>query len=532
MQGLGQDSREEFLGDMIFRRQFLLGPEYHEINRKWKYYDVNDRLRLSVHPDLPCVRVEEGCRSLTLLGYILDPRHPKDDDHRILEKLLFDSGTLEDMLSAFDPLTGRWAVIYLEGEKVVIFHDPAGMRQIYYGCDGKGRLWGGSSASLVARMTGSEPDNQHLQQMVRDGVINPGIDYFWPGDSSEFLGVRRLLPNHYLDVTTRKASRFWPQLPIHKLSEDEGIARCAATLSGAISAAAARFPLALSITAGLDSRLLLAASRGVTDKLSFYTCKRLAMSSISPDIRVPKKMLKDLGLNHSIIRLHRITGGPVRETLLNTFFLVNDNVISEIAALIENPPREDKSWVTVNGNVCEIARTVYCEFVRAAHKQILMTPENLAFEARMGNCRFVEEQFGAWLENARQAIESSGINPWDLFYWEQKMGAWLGKLRTEFDLAEEVFSPYNCRSLIVDMLGVDESLRWPPKYIFFRNMISHLWPQLLKYPINPKDHARIARNKYKLLVDRMKELAKAGVQRAGLYPLYFYLRQRKQGKTK
>jgi hypothetical protein len=504
---------------MAFRRQFILGPEYSEINPGWKRHLLNSCLCLSVHPDLPCIRVEEGCRSLTLLGYILDPEHPESDDKTILKKLLRESVTVEDIFSAFDTLMGRWAVIYITGGRVVVFHDPTGMRQIYYARDDSGRLWLGSRPCLLTHATGHAPDLNTRQQLLSDGAFSPHVDHFWPGESSAFLGIQRLLPNHCIDATSGQVSRFWPRLPIPKISEEEGVIQCTAKLTGAISAAARRFPLAFAITAGLDSRLLLAASRDVSEKMSFYTVKRPGMYAISPDIYIPKKMMGDLGFHRHVIFAQPISGGPVSEALNRAFYPIHQSVLHEVAALIEKPPRTDGAWVTVNGNVCEIARCFY--------RRVEVTPENLASSAGMGNSQFAAVQFRAWYENAKPAIESAGINPWDLFYWEQKMGGWFGTIRSQFDLAEEVFTPYNSRSLLVTMLGVDESLRSEPHYPFFKKMISSLWPTLLEYPINPNDYVRLIRNRYLSMVNGAMGMAKAGAQLTGIYPLYAAFKKKK-----
>jgi hypothetical protein len=519
MQIQHQEYDHAFIKNLAFRRQFVLGPEHHDdITMGWDRYRVNDRLWVSCHPDLPCIRVEVDCRSLTLLGYILDPRVPERTDKTILENLLHNWTTIEDLLSAFDPLVGRWAIIYTESEQVVVFHDATGMRQVYFAHDDNGTLWCGSSPCLLSRIIGLEPDLQNRQQLLRDGVFSQYVDHFWPGNGSAFLGIQRLLPNHYLDAITSQVSRFWPRIPMPVLSEDKSISLCAATLTGSISAAAARFPLALAITAGLDSRLLLAASRGVAEKLSFYTLKRPGMHSISPDVRVPRRLLGDLGLRHRLISVQRVSSGLINDTLHNTFYPVHQSLCDVIEALIADPPRSDGVWVTVNGNVCETARCFY--------NRVEVSPDSLANKAGMGNSRFAAEQFWAWYESAQTAIEATGINPWDLFYWEQKMGGWLGTIRTEFDLAEEVFTPYNCRSLLECMLGVDESLRSAPQYQFFRKLISTLWPELLEYPVNPKDYISLARNHYRSTINRVLGLAKAATQRLGIYPLYAFLKQR------
>jgi hypothetical protein len=74
----------------------------------------------------------------------------------------------------------------------------------------------------------------------------------------------------------------------------------------------------------------------------------------------------------------------------------------------------------------------------------------------------------------------------DLFYWEQRAGNWLATCELEFDIAwKDIFTPYNCRLLLMDMLSADDIYRRPPQYELYKKMILTLWPEVLAEPINP-----------------------------------------------
>jgi hypothetical protein len=115
-----------------------------------------------------------------------------------------------------------------------------------------------------------------------------------------------------------------------------------------------------------------------------------------------------------------------------------------------------------------------------------MTTDKMATAVHMSSSPFAKEQLLQWHKEALPAIELSGINAWEFFYWEQRLSAWAGTVRSEFDVVEEAVSPYNSRMLLETMLGVDLSLRRSPDFVFHRGVIEFLWPQLLDYPINPK----------------------------------------------
>ena len=73
----------------------------------------------------------------------------------------------------------------------------------------------------------------------------------------------------------------------------------------------------------------------------------------------------------------------------------------------------------------------------------------------------------------------------DLFYWEHWAGNFAAMSQAEWDIVQEVFTPYNCRRLLTNMLSVDERLRDHDETVFYRELINELWPEVLSEPINP-----------------------------------------------
>lgn len=69
-----------------------------------------------------------------------------------------------------------------------------------------------------------------------------------------------------------------------------------------ITAASKRYPMAFTITAGWDTRLLLAASRALSSKI-YYSSLQRSSRKYERDVHVPERLLRKLGLNHHIVRL-------------------------------------------------------------------------------------------------------------------------------------------------------------------------------------------------------------------------------------
>jgi hypothetical protein len=66
----------DFDDGLIYRRQFAIGPREFQFVPGCVASKIGTRLILTAHPDLLTQQVVDGDRSLTLLGYILDPHSP------------------------------------------------------------------------------------------------------------------------------------------------------------------------------------------------------------------------------------------------------------------------------------------------------------------------------------------------------------------------------------------------------------------------------------------------------------------------
>jgi hypothetical protein len=127
----------------------------------------------------------------------------------------------------------------------------------------------------------------------------PAADRWIPGSLTAHEGVSRLLPNHYLDLETWQAVRFWPRRGFALRGTRRTAAeRVAGRLQATVCAAAGDWRhVGLAMTAGFDSRLLLAAARPVADRLHIFT---LTPEERGIDQIMSREICDHLGLSHSL----------------------------------------------------------------------------------------------------------------------------------------------------------------------------------------------------------------------------------------
>ena len=294
------DRLHDKLPSALYRMQFILGPRFPVGLRDWQQVRIGEQLHLAAHPDLNVEQASNATVSLTLIGYLLDPHNPQASNSDILDSLISSINQFEDLFDLIYPLGGRWVLLVDDNQCTRLLGDAAGLRQVFYSdAQHTSECWCASQPSHIATELGVEMEPEALDFIEWFQTQSP--ESWWPGYSSPYREIKRLLPNHYLDLETIKPHRFWPRQPRAEYPLDHVLPKISTTLSGMIQSAVARFDLAMAISAGWDSRLMLTACRPVAKDLSYYTGKNPDMAWAHMDVRIPTRLLSKLELKHDII---------------------------------------------------------------------------------------------------------------------------------------------------------------------------------------------------------------------------------------
>lgn len=472
---------------LLFRRQFILGPYYIESLSSWKRFTVRNDIYLTVHPDLPVCQVKQEGKTITLLGYVLDPYNPQYDDLDILNVLLNKLSLQENLKSIVQHTYnygGRWIIIIDDGNEIILFTDACGYRQVFYTDPAYCRdLWCASQPGTIAQVLGLRTDEEALKFVDLDKYKHWGNrEYIFPGKSSLFKEIKRLLPNHYLDFRTGSCRRYWPDGYLVSMSLEECVQRSSDMLKGLIKSAFKRFELALSISAGRDSRLILAACKDISDSLFIFTSIYWQLNEKSADIKIPSLLLSRLGLRHSIIKCPKEMDREFSEIYYRNVSAAHD-VYGPIAQGMYDHYPQNK--ICMKGNAIPIVK---CVDPKTSNRKEVDT-DILAKLHRVERSPFSKKYYAEWLSDTKEIYN---VNVFDLFWWEVKEGSWQAMSQLEMDIAQEVFVPFNCRNLLVHMLSVEERHRRAPEYELHNRMMGNLWPDLLEVPINPQEKNKSA----------------------------------------
>jgi hypothetical protein len=418
--------------------------------------------------------------SLTLLGFILDPDAPDLDDAGIVGGMAFAARPGISPVDLTGRFGGRWLLFIEEPDDVRIFADPAGLRQMFHSdAAATGAIWAASEPGILAEILGLEIPPEARDFMASDGYTR-NSEHWWPWDTSPFREIRRLSPNHELSVRTGAARRFWPDKGFPRSAPDKAAEVVGETLRGLITAMHARGPLALNLTAGLDSRMVLAAARPVARDGVFTTSKKPDALESDPDLVISRKLAATLGLQHRVIPAASVLREEFRELYFSSNLLYHEKWAFLAQAGLDAFNGEK---IGVTGHVAEVARNFYIKQSGLEGRQAF-TPELLARATGLGQQAFVVRAMERWTAGLGELYNYDAR---DLLYWENRLGSWLASCQQEFLLVSgETLSPFNCRRIMEAALSVDPLLRSDPDYPFFRTVIARLWPECLELPINPK----------------------------------------------
>ncbi len=477
--GLGTDN-------LLYRNQFVLGHRYRGELRSWKRLKVGKSWYLTVHPDLNTCQVASDNIVITLLGYLIDPRDSEARDEEILRRIIRDMPGPDGFAAATSSYGGRWALIIADRGSTLLFNDAAGLRQIFYSHPGStGEMWCASQPGLIASHLKLDLDPLAVD-FVDSYAFRKNREFRWPGHSTLYRQIDHLLPNHCLELETGTVRRYWPVRALAASSPEQAMEKAAPLLQGLMNGISMRFPLALSITSGIDSRIVLASSRGLKEGFRTMTVRQIDMPEDHADITIPKLLAKRFDLSHDIVKSSLLMDDGFVSVFKRNVPAPHYIYAPDAQAILRH---YGQARVAVTGSASEIARSSFRTQLRRPVGEPV-TAQDLARLQGMGVHPFAVESFSEWLGGIG---DLHGIDMLDLFEWEQGHGNWLAMCQLEFDIAwKDIFTPFNCRELLEILLSADRACRIEPGYELFEGLIRRLWPELLTIPINPHRDKKVS----------------------------------------
>lgn len=458
-----------------FPKGFILTASGSEVPAA--FAPVDGCPNLYAHPWLDVDTHSDDETFVAVLGLCVSTRTMKPlKTAQVLHSALLNSEA--EFIEKLSWLAGRYAIFFGRRGSVRVVTDATGMRSVFYADDGSTVA---SHAFLVERSFGEPPVNDRLP-----------FQYGYPGNRTPYPRTKILTPNTYLDVSSASVHRFWPtSAPAPRSVEDVAEESLEAATTALRNASMGRI-VKMALTAGLDSRVILAVALRSRIDLETYTYGTTDVTAV--DRSLASELAAAFGLRHSVVPQ------PDRPEELSAS-LSEVSYASHHKRLLPGlmdwfpSPRA----IAMSGNLLEIGRSFYAHMrdsgVSAPTDPASMTELHYRGMSNAAKQRIAKYGEDSWREAARSAFTgfmadtdfgsaSDAVDPFDLFYWEHRMGTWHGPAMTERDFYGESLIPFNSRRTFEAMLGVDRDQR--DSAAVFYTMIELVDPALLDLPINPK----------------------------------------------
>lgn len=462
-----------------YRRQFILTRQPIDYFKNWQLLQLNDDMLLYSHPDLEMISLKDSIKQIVLLGQVFDYTDHTKTNKDILADIINSAETFEDFIIYIKKYSGRFVFIYMDNNGTNILSDAVGLREIYY-CTTPNKIICGSQPNLINNFAdpalGISPDPE-IQEFYKKEVEiqRNGNAPSWVGDGTYFNNIKHLLPNYYLNVESLKSSRYWPNSLLKTRTLDEAVNISCAYLKGIMKSIIHRYPTMMAITAGIDSRTVLAASKDIINKIYFFINKEKHLNDKSPDITVPYNISKKLNFDFHIHEIETEVDENFKKIFLNNTFLSSERIITTIYNIYY---KKFSDRININ-SAGEIGRSPY------GNEPKKFDGHYLAYLQHLQNSEYAVKQCNKWLEENRTTFNKYNLNITTMLFWEQRHGNWGAVGNAESDIAIEEFNPYNSHLLFETFLSVDKKYTRFGNYILFREMIKKMWPELLDFPFNP-----------------------------------------------
>jgi hypothetical protein len=468
--------------NLKYRNQFIITPEPVSCFPGWQHsYFIGDKVFIYAHPSLSLETISNKKENIkiVLLGYIVHPDFPKKSNIELLTDLVAKTNSLSDFTKNIIDFAGRYVFIISIDSNIYIMSDAGGLRSVFYTVHA-GEKYVATQPLIFNEILPLETSaNNELYFNSRH--YKEDLEYWVPSGVTLYDNINHLIPNHYLDISSLEQVRFWPIKNLKKYNYESGSEKAADYLKKLLYAVSLRFNLTLPLTAGVDSRILMAASKSFNHNLFYYTLLYSRHDKTSYDINIPKHILKKFKRKHHIINCQLESNPAFLEFYKKNVDLAHEDWAKNLYGMFNEFPIGS---VDLKGNVSEIARCVL--YPDGKHPKITSLSQINMYLSEFDQMPFIMNKLEEWFKDAITVSNNTGYEILDLFYWEIRTGSWYAQANNEMDILTETFTPFNYRPLLETMLGVPAVYRQREASQMHKKIITLLWPELLYWPVNKR----------------------------------------------
>jgi hypothetical protein len=310
-----------------------------------------------------------------------------------------------------------------------------------------------------------------------------GTRHFYPFAQTSQVGVSRLVASHELEMTRFEQRRVWPRGPFAPVGPEEAVEVVGAVTEAIITAFVEAGPTVMGLTAGADSRAMLASARRVSPDLRFATLPQPDLVG-KTDVATATTIATTLGLDHVVPKMLPASDADVRLWFYRTGAVAGDARGRSLGPTLASLGAGERPF-RLSGVGMELGRGwVWTHGRQPTPRNVersWLTPEYLLGKMNtVSSAPALLEEAAEWLE---MAPDLGVLDTLDLCALETVFGAWIGALSLAYpDAFAATILPFSHRSTLEAMFGLPHDYRAADRLPY--DVIDARWPELSRFPVN------------------------------------------------
>ena len=458
------------------RKQYFItnDQEITISNKEFCKYSVPN-YSIFCHQDLDFTIASIDDVHIVLLGFIIDPYQPEATNQEITDRLA-NCTTKTDFFKSLEVFTGKYAVFYSSKECEILMTDFFSERQLYH-WKNKEYYYISSSDKLILDTVGLAAKISSEKESLITSALFLNINEHWLLSEEDWdERIKKLIPNHYLDLQQNNTKRL-PIFVSNQLDEKEVLDAFKTYLQNVMKAITLRYTsIYFPITAGYDSRLLLAASIQWKAKMNYYIFNS-GKTYVLRDVKIAKRIARKFQLPFKEIIVPEMSASFKKEYA--THFIV-PRFLSKTRNIAWFKNHITEPTINISGGGGNL-KGVYNE-------EKFTSIQAICKEIEYDKLPIHKKALEKWLLKAKPYAEKYNIPLNDLFFQELRMGKWASKMYHEADITSvDYYSPLNSRHIMyMAFLNIPDTRRHMPSSILFKTLMEDMLPGTTKIPFNPK----------------------------------------------
>lgn len=452
---------------LLTERHFLVCRERVSLPKAWRRQELAGWQIAFPEQFTTCELIDADG---TLLGWFLGEAIAPAQKIWISEAVRLESGPdsngpIAALESFLDGLTGRFAVVLLHAKFRRIYLDAGGFLPVVYSPSL------GMSATTSALIPEGIGHQRH--DCLSDALHIKQSKLWFPFGLTPRADVFRLLPNHYLDLDSMQPVRHWPkEKPMADLGLGSLLRSMADWLRSSYSTVAQRGKVLLSLTAGRDSRMLLAAARPfIQDTRCFTFSPRMDGDQL--DTEVAKGFARRFHFDHLVLPLANEDAGEI-----GRYFVESSHSVTKAPFVKAKPLQHwSKHHTVVLGLAAEVGRAYYWN--RSDMEGAPLSNLRILQKLNMPAVDPLPEAAQRYLN---ETLPYGKIAALDLLYVEQRLGCWGGPASSPLKYHGAMIPLFSSRELFSRMFKLPARYRFGQ--LLARDLILMQWPELLDIAFN------------------------------------------------